>query len=179
MDQLPPIPIYVPSDVLRAIGLRAISMIRERTLQGFDADGGRLRAYSTTPFARPYGGITQRAKKNLGNRLQVFTSKKSGKLWAVIEGGYAAYKQAAYPGDSGVNLSATGAMLRSLTILSVDEESLTVTIGFTRTDEAVKALYHDQLGAGPSRVIRHFMGLTPSERLELGEMGADGIELKI
>jgi phage gpG-like protein len=109
----------------------------------------------------------------------VFTSKKSGKLWAVIEGGYAAYKQAAYPGDSGVNLSATGAMLRSLTILSVDEATLTVVIGFTRTDEAVKALYHDQLGAGKSRAIRHFMGLTDTEQTELGEMGADGIALKI
>jgi hypothetical protein len=179
MDELPQIPISVPGVLLRQIGLRTIAFIRERTLKGIDADGALFHPYSTTPFARPYGGITQRTKANLGDRLQVFTNPKSGKLWAVIEGGYEEYKRAAYPSDSGVNLTATGAMLRALTIVSVDEGTNTVVIGFARAEEAEKALYHDQIGAGPRRVIRHFMGVSPSEREELGKLGAAGLRVSL
>lgn len=179
MNELPHIPISVPGALLRQIGLRAIAFIRERTLKGTDADGKPFHPYSTTPFARPYGGITQRAKANLGDRLKVFTSPKSGKLWAVIQGGYAEYKRAAYPSDGGVNLSATGALLRALTIVSVDEATNTVVIGFARAEAAEVALYHDQIGAGPNRAIRHFMGVTPSERDELGNLGAAGLRLEV
>lgn len=177
MDQLPLI-FSIDGASLRAIGLRAIAMIRERTLQGQGVDAP-FRGYSTTPFARPLGGITQRARAALGDQLKVFTSKKSGKLWAIIEGGYEAYKRAAYPADgSTVNLSATGAMLRALTVVSVDEASATVTLGFTRTEEALKALYHDQIGVGKGRVVRHFLGLTAAEREDLARLASQTITVR-
>lgn len=172
------IPFFVPGDVLRSVGVRAISMIRDRTLAGLDAGGTTFRAYSTEPFARPLHGITQRARRALGDRLHVFTTKK-GKLWAVIEGGYAAFKAAAYPDDAGtVNLTATGAMLRALAIVAVDENTATVTLGFTRTDEALKALYHEELGAGPRRAIRHFLGLTDAEQIDLAQLAASGVTIR-
>lgn len=175
---MPDLRIQIPEADLRRAGLLAIAMIRARTQRGIDANGRPFAAYSTRPFARPLAGIPEKAKSALGDKLLVFTSAKSGKLWAVIEGGYAAYKAALRPNYGGtVNLTDTFSMLRALTIVKVDSATNTIQIGFTRDEEAIKALYHDQLGAGPRRIVRHFMGLTDDEGKRVAETASGGIVL--
>ena len=164
----------IPKSVLRQAGLKAISLIRERTLAGVDANGQPFAPYSQKPFARPLGGITRQTRAALGQKLQVFTTS-GGKKWAVIEGGYAAYKAAKRPNDGGkVNLSDTFGMLRALTITKIDEGTNTVQIGFTREEEALKALYHNEVGVGSGRVVRRFMGLTVPEQRDIIETVVSG-----
>lgn len=169
----------LPPDLLTRIGLRAIAFIRVRTQRGLDDSGAPFAPYGTTPFARPLGGITSRTRQALGNKLSLFKTKK-GKLWALIDGGYKAYKEAARPQDSGiVNLTDTGTMMRALTIVKVDPATNTISIGFTRVEDALKAFYHNVEGVGKSRAIRHFMGLTPDERAELATMASEGITIEV
>ena len=150
-------------------------MIRERTLRGVDATGHKWRGYSERPFARPLEGITNKARKNLGKRLQIFTTKQ-GKLWAIVQGGYRAYKEAAYSQDAGtVNLTVTGGMLGALTVVSIDAAKGSVRIGFNRQDAAELALYHNVLGAGRSRVLHKFLGLTDPELKELAKEAGRGL----
>jgi len=78
-------------------------------------------------------------------------------LWVVVKGGYlslkkAIYKQTEYKGD--VNLWQTGAMMRALTVVKSTNNE--ITIGFTRSEEAQKALWNKEMG-------REFMGLTDEE----------------
>lgn len=165
----------IPREVLRQAGLRAIALIRERTLAGIDATGQPFAPYSTTPFARPLGGITQQTRAQLGGRLKIFTTQ-GGKKWAVVEGGYAAFKAAKRPNDGGVvNLADTFGMLRALTITKIDEGTNMVQIGFTREEEALKALYHNDVGVGASRVVRRFMGLTPANQQDVAATTAAAI----
>lgn len=58
-------------------------------------------------------------------------------------------------------------MLRALTITKIDEGTNTVQIGFTREEEALKALYHNEVGVGSGRVVRRFMGLSLPEQREI------------
>ncbi|HVZ41374.1 MAG TPA: hypothetical protein VHI13_18990 [Candidatus Kapabacteria bacterium] len=169
----------IPEPALRMLGVRAIAMIRTRTQEThIDASGQPFTPYSTRPFVRPLGGITQKAMRALGKGLQRFTTRQ-GRLWALITGGYAAYKAAAFPEDGdGVNLTQRGHMLGALTVVGVsggDGGPASVRIGFTRHEEALKALYHNVTGAGKRHVIRRFLGLTPAERKELARMAGETI----
>ena len=171
-----PIRFVIPGNRLRLVGIRAVAMIRTRVQElGADADGRPMAPYSTQPFARPAAGITQRARRALGDRLQLFTNKR-GRLWAIIQGGYAALKAATYPSDTGhVNMTATGGMMRSLTVTEVSELNQTISIGFARQQDAITAMYHNLLGAGRRRVIRRWLGLTKRERQDLARMAAEAV----
>lgn len=159
-------------DALRRLGQRAAQMIRDHARAGIGSDGKALAPYSRKPFARPLGGITQKAQKNLGDRLKVFTTRK-GKLWAIIEGGYEAYKKAAYPQDGdGVNMTATGNTLRAVSLLEAHPDG-TLIIGFTRREAAEIAYYHHE----DSATIRDWLGLTPAEQAELSLLAASEIQV--
>lgn len=182
---------------LRRAGARAVEIILDRTQQQHrDADGRPFTPYSTRDLALPLGAIPKdvrtRLRRGVRERrglrrlsiddgLNVFTSKR-GTLWAIIEGGYAAYKKARYPKDEGrVNLTASGAMLRALRVVRVSagQDIGTVTIGFSRDEAAQIAYYHEVEGAGPSRIRRRFMGLTGPERAEVAEVVADGVTVVV
>lgn len=144
-------------------GLLAVKMIRERTLAGKDVDGKPFKPYGTRVFARPAGGLTKAARSNLRKMASYF--RKGGSLWMAVQGGYKAYKEAVYGDSSIVNLQAEGHMLRALTVLEpVDTQSGVVRVGFTRSEEAEKAYWHNVSGAGKSRAIRRFMGLSEAEK---------------
>ncbi|SHK67113.1 hypothetical protein [Rhodothermus profundi] len=64
-----------------------------------------------------------------------------------------------------------------LRVFKVDEGS--VTIGFNRTDAAEKAYYHVISGAGRSRTIRDFLGLTDEEVARVADVVARGIRLEL
>jgi hypothetical protein len=180
---------------LRRAGARAVEIILQRTQQQHrDADGRPFKPYSTRDLALPLGAIPKnvqaRLRRDVGARrglrrlsiddgLNVFTSQR-GTLWAIIEGGYAAYKKARYPQDDGrVNLTASGAMLRALRVVRVTahKDGGTVTLGFSRDEAAQIAYYHEVEGAGPSRVRRRIMGLTPPEQADVAGLVADGISV--
>lgn len=167
---------FIPSAAgMKRAGLRAIQLIRTRTLKGQGLDGP-FAGYGVNPFALPAGALTGQARAALKGRLHYF-KKPSGRLWVVVEGGYKAYKQARYPQDGGnVNLSATGAMLRAMTVTKVDGD--TIQIGFTRQEEAEKAYWHNVTGAGKRRVIRRFMGLLDQEKEELAKIIGADMQLK-
>ena len=83
------------------------------------------------------------------------------------------------PGDEPVNLTVTGAMLRSVRVVRTEQGygSGTVTIGFARDEEAQKASYVQKR--------RVFLGVTPEERAELAKMvsaaigGSEGATIAI
>lgn len=168
---------------LRRAGLRAIRLIVDRTQAGTDRHGTAFAPYSTTPFALPAGGGARGALSRLEDRDEAsFFQTKEGALWAIVEGGYAAYKAERYGQDSGqVNLTATGSMIRGLTIVDVQtaDARASVTLGFTDPSEAEKAYYHSVSGAGKSRTIRDFMGLTDDELDTVTEDVADGIDIDL
>lgn len=138
---------------------QVLKLIKQNTRVGIDADGQPFAPYSTLPFVRPAAGLQKKALKSLEqSKLLTYFNTKEGKLWVLIQGGYAALKKAQYPGDNTVNLSAKGSMLRSLGVLSVDEGG--GVIGFTRQEEAEKASYHILTGAGKRKTLRNFLGLS-------------------
>lgn len=173
-----PITFTLDDSQLRKVGLKIIEIIDRRTGQGIDADGNPFAPYSEKPFAMPLGGITARARTALGEKLHEFTTSQ-GALWAVIEGGYKAFKAAAFPQDSGsVNLTQTGRMLSGLTVVGTDPSTNTVSIGFTNSEDALKAWYHNKAGAGKSKTIRKFMGLTEAEEAEVATFAAVNVRIK-
>jgi hypothetical protein len=112
--------------------------IIENTQSVIDKKGDKFIAYSTMPFAMPYGAIANKEKAkpylvgakdvedyNLGKKTKQ-TSKvayakgfqfqiKDGSMWVVWLGGYADYKGLMRPLDKGVvNLTFTGNMLQNL-----------------------------------------------------------------
>lgn len=168
---------------LRRAGQRAVALIVKRTQQGKDKNNVAFEPYSTTPFAMPAGGGARGTLQEMVDEERAsFFETKQGALWAVVNGGYAAYKAARYGQDDGtVNLSATGSMMRGLTVTAVSSrgENGRVTIGFTRIEEANKAYYHTVSGAGPSRTIRDFMGLTDEGLDEVQNIVADGLTIDL
>ncbi len=160
---------------LQRLGQKAVRLIVERTQRGEGVDGP-FDPYSTKTFAMPLGAITARARQALGEKLYVFRTKLTGALWAAIEGGYAAFKAAAYPQDAGtVNLTATGRMLQNLNVLRVDPSRNLVVLGFAAPEEAVKAWYVDEAGKHP----RKFLGFTENEKTEMAAWAATRIIVSV
>lgn len=164
--------VTISQQAMYRAGLLAVKIIRERTLAGKDIDGQPFKPYGTRTFARPAGGITKTARANLKGLVSYF--RRGGSLWIAVQGGYKAFKDAVYGDSSTVNLQAEGHMLRSLTVLEpVDTASGIVRVGFTRTEEAEKAFWHNVSGAGKSRAIRRFMGLSQVEKSLIAQRIAD------
>jgi hypothetical protein len=154
---------------LRAAGGLAVRLIVERTQDGRDRDGAAFLPYSTRPLAVPSGSTTKTARKALerAGLLQYFTTKR-GTLWMLIEGGYAALKRARYPQDGdAVNLSASGAMLRGLGVVSQTADS--VTLGFSRAELTERAAFN--MGT------RDFLGLTAEDEAEIAAIVEAGLRV--
>ena len=144
-------------------GAAILELIEESIANGVDAQGQSFKPYSAKPFARPAGGIPQRALTTLkaSGGLEFF-SRQGRALWIVIKGGYLALKKAINRGaGSQVDLTSSGLMLQSLALVRVDPNSLA--IGFTNDEAALRAFYHTVSGAGKSRVIRDFLGLPDTQ----------------
>lgn len=162
--------LVVDPAAMREAGQLAVQLVLDRTTAGRDRFGQAFRPYSTQRLAVPSGSTTTAARKRLeaAGAIEYFTSKRSGGLWMLVEGGYAALKAARYPQDGGaVNLRATGAMLDGLGIVAQDGDS--VTIGFASVPESLKA--------GWNIASRDFMGLTSAETGEVAGVIEDGTRI--
>ncbi|MCA0270227.1 MAG: hypothetical protein LCH53_13570 [Bacteroidetes bacterium] len=197
MDAAPKLRLRLDRRALLLAGQFAVTAIVERTARGEDADGKPFVPYSTRPLALPVGSpdaktikallssgqevsgnLTKRAIRKLRKAedgLYYFTSRRTGALWMVIEGGYAAVKAARYPKDGGVvNLHATGSMMRALRVIGVDatvDGGGTVTVGFSRPEEAQKAYWNSR--------TRRFLGLTSDEQAEAGRIVGEGVTVEV
>ena len=179
-----PIELRFDRSKMRKAGERAVALVTQRTQEGRDRHGDDFAPYSTRPFAMPAGG-TKRKRDALGE-LDADYFQRNGSLWAVVEGGYAAYKKKRYQNSPGggetVNLTATGGMLGALSVTDVQTgaaNGTAVTVGFSRLEAAEKAYYHSVAGAGPSETIRDLMGLTEEEADEIAEMVGDAVTIEV
>lgn len=147
---------------LGRFGQFVLQLIEDNVAAGVDRKGNAFAPYSTRPFARPLGGVPKRAISYLksSNAIQIFTTKR-GSLWMVVEGGYAALKTAIRQSSSGVDMQLTGDMMKQLAVLSTSDNG--IVIGFLTAEAAEKAYYATVAGAGKSRVIRDFLGLTDQQ----------------
>lgn len=107
--------------------------------------------------------------------LYYFKSRKTGKLWFVVEGGYAAIKRAQTGKENPVpDLWGTGAMMRALRVIGVDaaaDGGGTVTVGFSRPEEAQRAYWNSR--------TRRFLGLTADEQAEVGQIVGGGVSVDV
>lgn len=118
--------------LLVKVGQRSVFIIKKRVADGIFLKGSSPGAdkYSTKPFAMPIGAVKK--KKVLldilkGKHLddtQIFTSKKSGKLWVVIKKGYKWLREQSGKNAGRVDLTWTREMMRSLQVLKINNISL-------------------------------------------------------
>jgi hypothetical protein len=158
-------------DVMKAVGARALAMIEENVRRGVGYDGRQF-LYSMKPFARPIPkGFTKKRLKELeaAERIKRFRTKE-GKLWMVVMHGYRDYRQMIGADPNGDFLQLTGAMMRNLNVIDSDVD--TVRLGFDDPVQARKALYLSVTGAGKSRRLWRFMGITQKQQNELTEYAA-------
>lgn len=156
--------VRISQDALLRFGSRAIQIVQQRTQRGEGLDG-KFPAYSTNPLAVPSGIATKRARKVLEGAGKLKYFKRRGKLWMVVQGGYAELKRSIYAnargGAGGVNLMLTGQMLGGLQAKASGANAVTLT--FDNAEAAQKAFYHQISGAGKRRVLRRFLGLRDDE----------------
>jgi hypothetical protein len=158
-------------DVMKAVGTRALAMIEENVRKGIGYDGRQF-LYSMKPFARPIPkGFTRKRLKELAaaERIKPFRTKE-GKLWMVVMHGYRDYRQMIGADPNGDFLQVTGAMMRNLNVIDADDES--VRLGFDDPVQARKAFYLSVTGAGKSRRLWRFMGITQKQQNEIAQYAA-------
>jgi hypothetical protein len=151
---------------LQKIANVSLLSIKKRILSGLDKDDKEFKQYSSKPFVMPAGATTKGALKKLGkDGVQYFN--RNNATWVLIKGGYLALKKARAPEWSGKpDLTSTGAMLRSMAITKIENNSFT--IGFTRSEEALKMYWNILRGRNP-------MGLSPSDLRGLTELLHNGL----
>lgn len=164
IDGLQQVRTSVSAAAMVKAGRFLIKMMRARTLAGFDKFHRAFKPYSTNKFARPAAGVTKRARKILVDNGQIhYFNTKAGSLWMVVDG-YLALKKAIYQAtdwNGNVNLALSGQMLRSMTVVESADNS--VTIGFGRTEDALKAFWNIEKG-------RDFFGFTEDDLTSFAEL---------
>ncbi len=161
--------------MLKRIGNIALMIIRRRTLSGEYLEGSTEGSsqYSSKPFVMPFGGLPTKALQNkvlkqggfgADARYKLFLTKKKS-LWVYIPGGYKTIREDAGKSTGKATLSWSGRLMRNLGIIAT--APLEVTLGFRNAEEEQKAQWHNTMGAGKSKVIRKFMGLTDKEVEEI------------
>lgn len=154
------------STILQA-AILAIELINEQIAAGRDINNKPYK-YGTRPFARPLGGLRGVNIKSAvkSGKIKPF-STKNGARWGVITGGYASLREMRGLSTSGDFLQDTGRLLRDLT--AKQTSGIEARIGFSSTRSAEIAYYLNKSGAGKSRRLWQFLGLTPENRQKLAD----------
>lgn len=157
---------------------RALEMIREQIKEGVDFEGKNYE-YSTNPFARPLDGTVFRRPADAlerDDKLEIFTSSATGKLWVLIKGGYKSYRELTGRWAMGDFLYYTGNMLASMVATYKDYE---FTIKFTSEKSSRKAYYLNVAGVGKSRKLWKFLGLSRKNLEILTKEAADMLAIDV
>ena len=132
-----------------------ISAIKDRTFKGRDVFGSNFVPYSRKSYffnTAPEGATPK---------------------YKTFQGGYAEYRR--YKGrQSGfVDLNFTGQMFSSLTSRIVPSKG---TLFFRQAQENKKAYYHDEAGAGKTKVRRQFFSISKKEEVNIQKIFEDVIK---
>lgn len=152
------------ANALRNIGDEAVRLIRQGIDDKISPDGSAYADYSFEYWFAKY----KRKRSNIGKNQGKVRGKKA-KAWERLKA--AAYSE--WLSASGATLIDTGAMAASLSIIAIG--GMEIKIGFSDTESARKAFYHNISGSGQSRVLRRFMGLSDSQSQELSDYAAQQI----
>ena len=147
-------------------GVRVLAFIEENIKKGIDYEGKPFQ-YSTNPYYIPFDDKIYRklgGKNGNGKFYQVVHSKRTGLLGMIILGGYKAYKEKVYPSAAKNFLTVTGKMLRSMNVKATDTEAI---ISFTGEENQKKAFWLNISGAGRSRKLWKFLGITEEQKKKL------------
>lgn len=153
------------------VALKAVELINEQIREGKDADG-KSYAYSEKPFVMPSGAarLKKQASLEKEGKIARFTTKQ-GSLWILVFGGYKSLREMRGQNSDGDFLQDTGAMLRSM---SAEETSATeARVVFSDPKSAQKAFWLSVSGAGRSRKLWKFFGLSKENRQKLEEFAAE------
>ena len=159
------------TDTVRVLANIEQTILR-RTIKGEFLPGSSPGAdeYSTTPFARPAGGLSDEVHQSAENDAEVssyFT--KDEDLWMTFEGGYKQLRALKGLPTGHVDLYETGGMLAGLRSRAEtdDDGNLNMEAGYIKGLSPARAIelanYHNRLGAGKAETIRKFVGLTDPE----------------
>lgn len=152
------------------LAYKAIELINEQVNEGIDIDGNKYK-YSEKPYWRPYSKkIADKlgGKNGEGKLYNIVAGKTKGKLGMIILGGYKAYRSAFGRDTEGDFLQFTGNMLAALDVISSDGKE--VEIGFNDKKAADIAFWLNVSGAGRSRKLWKFMGLTAENQGKLADL---------
>lgn len=154
--------------LLSIAGVKALAYIETNIKSGTDYQGKSFR-YSQKPFYRPYDKriVQKLGGKNGAGKLYDIITNKDGKLGMIILGGYDSLKKNLYPQSYDHFLTQTGKMLRSMSVIKVDDT--TAIIGFSDAESSQKAFWLNVSGAGRSRKLWQFLGISKSQEKELAE----------
>lgn len=153
--------------IMTRAGLRAIELINEQIEAAKDRNGQSY-SYSTKPFARPMGGLKGvNIKRSIKQGdFSPFTTK-AGARWIIVPGGYKRLRELQGLSSTSDYLQSTGQMLRDMTILESGQSQ--VRIGFRTRRSARLAFWLNVSGAGKSRKLWRFFGLTAGNRRKLAQ----------
>lgn len=129
----------VSAEVMREVGTLAIRLIRTRTMGGRDVQGQPFAPYTPDYAAK-------KAKEGLGTTPNLTVSGRMLNDMAVTE---------ALPGKASIGFTSSGGSTRG--------KGLTLIQRSRAVGAEDKARYHDVMGAGKSRTLRKFLGLTREE----------------
>lgn len=161
----------------KMIAFKAIELIREQIDEGIDADG-KPYAYSTKPFAKPYGKLTKKLERMLKkepDRLGII--KRNGGNWLVVKKGYKDWRELNNRSSDGDFLQWTGQLLRSMSARA-EGENVGV-VYFTDAAMAERAFWMNVSGVGRGRKLWKFLGLTKANEQKLAEWAKEKFAAEI
>jgi phage gpG-like protein len=151
--------------LLEVAGVYVLGQIEENIRKGIDADGKAF-AYSENPFFRPFDEALYKKLKKNPDLASIVHSKSTGTFGFLIQG-YKKFKEYVYPSAADKFLTVKGKMLRDMKVVSVtDAEAV---IGFNDPVQAQKAFWLNVSGAGKSRKLWKFLGVTPQQEKLLAD----------
>ncbi len=154
--------------LLLYLGNRLLEMIHENIDRGIAPDTGEPYQYTQEEFFRPFDpDLYKKLKKagEIGKSVIVRTNKEGKESFLVKD--YGRFKEVIYGHRK--FLVATGAMLQNMQITRIDPATGEVAIGFPDPEQEQKAYWLNVAGAGRSRRLWRFLGITREQEEQLAK----------
>lgn len=166
---------------IQRIGLKAVAIIRQRTLKGEfltgTGTGQRIDTsqsqYSTKPAPIPYGKYRALTRRKPPEDSIIYRHQ-SGTVMVILQGGYKEFRRLAGRTSDHVNLNFTGRMMRNFGIIQTGNEH--ISLGFKDRQSRTIARYHNIDGAGKAKIKHQFLGFTKEEEEQLAGLAEQLID---